>query len=114
MSAVKTRIMYIETKPDGVSGDSRIGRVMLSKSGKSVYYRARRYEIPKSGGANYFDGETREEIWITGCQKRGGDRLQPGTIEIDGDVREEYWTEIRKMPENKDESCSGKCGGRPK
>jgi hypothetical protein len=107
--------MYLETKPDGVSGDSRIGRVTFSKSGKSLYYRGRRYEILKSGGfkANYFDSETGEEIWISGCKKRGGDRLYSGTIQIDSDVREEYWTEIRKLPEQKHQTsirCPGKYG----
>jgi hypothetical protein len=105
--------MYLETKPDGVSGDSRIGRVTFSKSGKSIHYRGRRYEILKSGGfkANYFDSETREKIWITGCKKRGGDRLYSGTIEIDKDVVEEYWTEISKLPDHKKQlviRCSGK------
>ena len=111
--------MYIEGKPDGVSGSSRIGRVTFSKSGRSVYYRGRRYEVLKSGGfkTNYFDSETREEVWITGCKKRGGDRLYSGTITIDDDVRKEYWTDIRRLPDRVNESlirCIGKYGGRPK
>jgi hypothetical protein len=111
--------MYIEGKPDGVSGSSCIGRVTFSKSGRSVYYRGRRYEVLKSGGfkTNYFDSETREEVWITGCKKRGGDRLYPGTITIDDDVRREYWTDIRRLPDRVNESlirCIGKYGGRPK
>jgi len=117
MSAIKTRIMYFETKSDGVSGDSRIGRVTFSKSGRSVYYRGRRYRVLRGGfKTNYFDIETRQGVWITGCKKRGGDRLYPGTIEIDDDVREEYWTEIRSMPDHNNESlirCTGKYGGRP-
>jgi hypothetical protein len=36
--------------------------------------------------------------WISGCKKRGGDTLYGGVIEIDEDVREAYWTEIRGMP----------------
>jgi hypothetical protein len=35
-------------------------------------------------------------------------------IEIDEDVREEYWSEIRKMPEEKNRKkirCPGKYGG---
>jgi hypothetical protein len=113
---MKTRIMYIESKPDGVSGPGRIGRVTFSKSGKSLYYQGRRYEVKKSGGfkTNYFDSENREEVWISGCKKKGGDRLYPGSIEIDEDVREEYWTEIRNMPEEKKRKkirCPGKYGG---
>jgi hypothetical protein len=118
MSAIKTRIMYLEMKLDGINGDSRIGRVTFSKSGRSVYYRGRRYKTFKGGfKANYYDTETGAEVWITGCKKRGGDRLYSGTIEIDEDVREQYWTEIRNLPDRQKESrirCSGKYGGKAK
>ena len=107
--------MYIESKPDGVSGPARIGRVTFSKSNRSVYYQGRRYQVLKGGfKTNYFDTETHEAVWISGCKKKGGDRLYPGLIEIDEDVREEYWTEIRKMPEDKKRKkirCPGKYGG---
>jgi len=53
--------------------------------------------------ANCFDSETGEEYWISGCKKNGKDRLYSGTIEIDEDAREEYWTIIRNLPERKDE-----------
>ena len=53
--------------------------------------------------ANCFDSETGEEYWISGCKKNGKDRLYSGTIEIDEDTREEYWTIIRNLPERKDE-----------
>ncbi|MBZ5656705.1 MAG: 1-deoxy-D-xylulose-5-phosphate synthase [Acidobacteriia bacterium] len=114
---MKNRIMYIETKEDGVSGSARIGRVTFSKTGRSVYYRGRRFEALKNGGfkSNYFDCETGEEYWVSGCKKKGGDRLYPGTVEIDVDVREEYWTEIREMPEKRRTAtirCPGKYGGR--
>jgi hypothetical protein len=112
---MKTRIMYIETKPDGVNGPARIGPVKFSKTGRSVYHRGRCYENFRGGfKTNYFDSETREEVWISGCKKEGGDRLDPGVIEIDEDVREEYWTEIRSMPEEKNRKkirCPGKYGG---
>jgi hypothetical protein len=111
--------MYIEKKGGGISGPARIGLVTFSKSGKSVYYGGHRFEVLKSGGfkTNYFDAETREEVWISGCKKSGGDRLYPGTIEIDENIREEYWTEIRRKPEAKNQKlirCSGKYGGRAK
>lgn len=94
--------MYIESKPDGVNGQARIGRVTFSQTGRSVYYGGRMYHKLKGGfKTNYFDAETGEEWWISGCKRSGGDRLYSGTIEIDEDVREEYWTEIRKMPEKK-------------
>ena len=112
---MKPRIMYIEIKGDGISGPARIGRVTFSKSGRSIFYRGRCYEAIKGGfKSNYLDTETKEEVWISGCKKKGGDRLYPGLIEIDDEVREEYWCEIRKLPEEKHRKsirCPGKYGG---
>ena len=116
---MRSRIMYIEHKEDGLNGPARIGRVTFSKSGKSIYYRGRRFESLRGDGfkSNYLDVEVGEPYWISGCKERGGDRLYPGVIEIDEDVREEYWVQIRKMPEHKDRSvirCKGKYGGKKK
>jgi hypothetical protein len=111
------RIMYIERKDDGVTGPARIGRVTFSKSGRTLYYGSR--TLKSCGGAgfkcNYFDPETEIGYWISGCKKDGCDRLYPGIIEIDDDVREEYWTSIRGMPERKGQKvirCPGKYGGK--
>jgi hypothetical protein len=114
---MKSRIMYIETKEDGVSGSARIGRVTFSQTGKSIYYRGRLFATLKGRGfkTNYIDCESGEEYWISGCKKNGGDRLYPGTIKIDEDVREEYWTEIRRLPDKRGQAsirCSGKYGGK--
>lgn len=100
---MKSRIMYIESKAEDITGPGRIGRVTFSKSAKSLYYRGRLYQSLKGSGfkANYFDSQTGEHYWISGCKKDGTDHLYGGTIEIDDDAREEYWTEIRKMPERK-------------
>jgi hypothetical protein len=97
---MQPRIMYIEDKSGGLSGPGRIGRVHFSKTGKSVYYAGRTFQSLKGRGfkANYFDVETGDEFWISGCKKRGGDQLYGGVVEIDEDVREEYWTSIRGMP----------------
>jgi len=96
----KTRIMYMESKGNDVSGPGRIGRVTFSKTGRSVYYQGRMfYKTTQAfGKANFIEAESGEEYWISGCKKNGGDRLYSGTIEID-DVREEYWRDIRNMPE---------------
>lgn len=93
--------MYIEKKDDGVTGSAGIGRVSFSKTGRSVYYGGRMLHRIKGFKANYADFKTQEEYWISGCKGKGGDRLYPGIVEIDNDVREEYWTDIRKQPENK-------------
>ena len=38
-------------------------------------------------------------VGVSGCKKRGDDTLYPGIIEIDEDVREEYWVKIRNQPD---------------
>lgn len=103
---MKSRIMYIECKADSLSGPARIGRVSFSKSGKSLYYQGKRFQTLGGQGfkANYFEVETRDEYWISGCKRNGEDRLygERKPVEIDEDVRAEYWIEIRGLPERKD------------
>ena len=108
--------MYIEDKSEnGLSGSARIGRVTFSKTGQSVYYRERRFKRVTGYKMNFIAVDNGDEFWISGCKKKGEDRLYPGTIDIDDDVREEYWTEIRDKPDCKDQStirCVGKYGGK--
>ncbi|HVS45942.1 MAG TPA: hypothetical protein VMS32_04690 [Verrucomicrobiae bacterium] len=96
--AVRTRIMYVESKADGLVGPARIGRVSLSKTGRTVYYRGRAFQRFKGYKANYFDTGTFEEYWVSGPRKDGNDRLYAGgpPVHIDDDVRDEYWAVIRK------------------
>ena len=94
--------MYIEYKGEGIVGPARIGRVRYSKSGKSVHYQGKIFETLRGTGykANFFDVETGDHYWISGCRKDGMDALYNTTVEIDEDVREEYWREIRQQPES--------------
>ena len=105
----RTRIMYIEYKGDGIVGPARIGRVTYSKTGRSLHYGGRTFASLNGRGfkSNYFDSETREEYWISGCRKDGMDALYSTTVEIDEDVREEYWREIRGKPEPKNVASIG-------
>jgi hypothetical protein len=100
----KDRIMYIEYKGEGLIGPARIGLVHFSKSGKSVHYDGKTFETLSGRGykANYFDVETGEHYWISGCRKDGMDALYNTNVSIDEDIREEYWCQIRNQPENKD------------
>ena len=95
-----SRIMYIEDKSRGSSGPARIGRVTFSKTGRSVYYCGRTFQSLKGRGfkSNYFDVLTGEQFWISGPRTDGLDRLYSGgaPVQIDDDVREEYWTNIRR------------------
>jgi hypothetical protein len=101
----KPRIKYIEYKGNDLTGPARIGRVTFSKTGETLYYRGKSFQSLKGNGfkANYYDVETLEEYWISGPKKRGGDSLYATNVatEIDEDVREEYWIEIRKNPDLK-------------
>jgi hypothetical protein len=100
MSAKKTRIMYIEDKSEGLNGPARIGRVAMSKSGRSLHYGGRTFQSLGGYGfkANYSDVETGNHFWISGPRKDGRDRLYDSStrpVEIDADVLDEYWTDIR-------------------
>ncbi len=57
----------------------------------------------RSGGfkANYFDVETGEEYWISGCHRDGKDALYATDVDIDDDSLDEYWVHVRGLPENK-------------
>jgi hypothetical protein len=102
--------MYIENKSarptgqSGVRGPARIGRITFNRTGKSLYYKGKTFQSLKANGfkANFFDVETHEQYWISGPRKDGADGLYgPRPTPIDEDVREEYWTLIRKQPEDK-------------
>jgi hypothetical protein len=100
--------MYIEHKGGDLTGPAWIGRVTFSKSMKRVYYGGQvfqRNEIPDFK-SNHYDVETGDQYWISGPKKRGGDRLygERVPVEIDEDVRVEYWTEIRNEPERVNET----------
>lgn len=93
--------MYIECKADGLNGKGRIGRVSFSKTGRTLFYGGKAFKslVGKGYKANYYDIETGEHYWISGPKKHGGDRLYgaPG-IDIDDDVKQEYWLTIRDRP----------------
>ncbi len=90
----RSRIMYVEDKSEGLDGPARIGRVYLSKTGKTLYYRGQRFKSLKGSGfkANYFEVETGDEFWISGPRKDKNDRLYGGNkgVIVDEDVRQEY------------------------
>lgn len=94
--------MYIESKAESLNGPARIGRVTFSKTGRTVEYRGRKFQKTKRGYKyNHFDVETGDEYWISGPREDGNDRLYPQStrpVEIDEDVRVEYWMHIRRLP----------------
>jgi hypothetical protein len=96
--------MYVEHKDELRGGEARIGRVFFSKRGKTLR-RGREFQSLKGRAlkANYFEVESGDEYWISGCKRDGTDRLygERVPVEIDDNVRVEYWTRIRELPENK-------------
>lgn len=103
MPATRGRVMYIERKAGRMIGEARIGRVVPSKSGRTLYYGGRSFRSLKGGyKANYCCVETGETYWISGCKRDGGDRLyrERLPIIIDDDAAEEYWVHIRRRPEH--------------
>lgn len=99
---MKTRIMYIESKANGLAGPARIGRVSFSKTGATLYYQGKAFQSLKGRGfkANYFEVESGDSYWISGPKKNGQDQLYPTNVpvEVDADVHNEYWSKIRNLP----------------
>ena len=95
--------MYIECKGGSLTGTSRIGRVTFSKTGRTLYYGGLTFQSLKGAGfkSNYYAVETGDNYWISGPKRRGGDRMYGSAlpVEIDEDVRAEYWRDIRGDPE---------------
>jgi hypothetical protein len=101
--------MYIERKADHVTGKARIGRVTFSKTLRTMYYDGKEFAKVKDGFKhNCIELLSNDEYWISGCKKDGDDTLYGGNkpIEIDEDVRDEYWTVIRNSPELKHKNTS--------
>ena len=103
MRAQKTRIMYIECKDGTLNGEARIGRVTFSKSGRSITHRGQSFfKVGNGYKHNHIEEGSGAHYWISGPRKDGQDRLSPQShqpVEIDEDVREEYWTKIRGIPQ---------------
>ena len=102
MSALKTRIMYIQQ--DRTAGG--IGRVRLSKTGRTLYYGELVLEslAGRCYKANYIDLATNETYWVSGPRKDGQDTLYPGVVEIDDEVIDEYWRDMRGEPGRRDKT----------
>jgi len=99
MTIKRTRIMYIESKAEGLNGPARIGRVTFNRTGRTLYYKSQSFHRIQGFKANYRETGTGDEYWISGPRCDGLDRLYGKSalvVEIDEDAREEYWTEIRK------------------
>ena len=86
------------------------GEPLFSKSGRTLYYRGLKFQSLKGAGfkSNYYCVETGDDYWISGPKRRGGDRMYGSAlpVEIDEDVRTEYWRDIRGQPERIDDDVA--------
>ena len=100
---MKSRVMYLECKSGEASGQAWIGRVSFSKTGSTLRYRDLEFISLKGRGfkANSLEVGSGQEYWISGPRKDGRDRLFVSAVpvEIDEDIRDEYWRDIRGLPE---------------
>ncbi len=59
---MKSRIMYIESKAEGLTGEAHIGRVTFSKTGRTIYYLDEEFRSLKGRGLR-LDGQNMQEQW---------------------------------------------------
>jgi hypothetical protein len=98
------RVMWIERKTsDGLFGPARIGWVKVVDKGKRLEYGDKVFRTLAGSGfkANYYDIETGEQYWTSGCRKDGMNALYGTIVEIDDDALQEYWVRIRNRPQDK-------------
>jgi hypothetical protein len=93
--------MYVETGwPDNRMKSGRVARVDFSKSGRTL--NLDRMSFIALGTVVYMEAESRDRYWFSGPRKDGNDRKgrsRSVPVEIDDDVRVEYWTDILQEPE---------------
>jgi hypothetical protein len=69
---------------------------------RRFFYQGKSFHKWQGFKSNYIEVESRDLYWISGPRKDGEDGLYGHRpTPIDDDVREEYWTVIRKQPEKK-------------
>jgi hypothetical protein len=99
---VRQRLMYLEAKgPKATKDSARICRMTQVKLGHMIYHADKAF-IPqrnRGSGANFVETHTGDPYWISPCRKDGCDSLDQRVVQIDEDVRDEYWTNVRGMPE---------------
>jgi hypothetical protein len=86
-------LRYLELKSGhSDNGPAWIGRVQLSRSGRTVYFDGKAFKRGNGIGANHFDIVTGDEYWISGVKKNGQDRHWTGSgkITIEAAAVEEY------------------------
>jgi hypothetical protein len=90
-------VKYIEMKSGhGDNGPAWVARVVLSRSGTTVYFGTKALRRAKGLIAgNHYDIRTGEEYWVSGVKKRGTNRHPAGSgiISIERSAVSEYLAE---------------------
>ena len=93
-------LKYIELKTGfNDDGPAWIGRVKLSKSGRTVYFNGRALKQGARGDSgNFFDLQTGEAFWVSGIKRDGRDRhwAGAGKITIEAAAVAEYLALVGK------------------
>ncbi len=91
----KGQLIYVEQKTgQGDAGQAWIGRVSVSKSGRTVYFNG--HALKSIGGqgvsGNHRCLETGDEYWVSGVKRDGADRhwAGHGLVMIDAKVVDDY------------------------
>jgi hypothetical protein len=90
-------LKYIELKTGhNDNGPAWIGRVKLSKSGRTIYFNGRALKQGSNGAGNFFDLVTGEFFWISNVKRDGTDRHWAGSgkILVEAAAVEEYLSTI--------------------
>src|SRR5258708_2286426 len=87
-------LRYVELKTGySDNGPAWIGRVRLSRSGRTVYFNGKALKRSHSQGAgSHYDLETGESHWVSEVKKNGEDRHRwgSGKVAIEAAVVDEY------------------------
>jgi hypothetical protein len=88
-------LRYIELKTGYAdNGPAWVGRVKVSRSGRTVYFNGRALKRASGGlvGGNHYDLVTGDNFWVSGVKKGGADRHWAGSgkIAIEASAVAEY------------------------
>ena len=95
---MRNALKYIELKTGyNDNGPAWIGRVKLSKSGRTIYFNGRALKQGSSGAGNFVDLVTGESFWVSNVKRDGTDRHWAGSgkILVEAAAVDEYLSIIR-------------------
>ncbi len=76
-------LRYIELKTGyNDDGPAWIGRVKVSKSGRTVYFNGRALKKGVRGAGNFYDLKSGEVFWVSGIKRDGQDRHWAGSGKV--------------------------------